>query len=38
MIMTSRFSNDGNFIIAGGAGKNQLKVFSNDADTTKDYK
>ena len=30
--MTARFSHCGNFIFVGGAGKNQLKIFSNDCD------
>ena len=36
-LFSSRFSADGNFLIAGGAGKNQVKVFSNDSDTSKSY-
>lgn len=35
---STRFSNDGNFIVAGGAGKNELKVFANNADTKADFK
>jgi WD40 repeat protein len=37
-IFSTKFSNDGNFIIAGGAGKNELKVFNNNADSNADFK
>lgn len=37
-VFSTRFSNDGNFIVAGGAGKNELKVFANNADTKADFK
>lgn len=37
-IFSTRFSNDGNFIFAGGAGKNELKVFANNSDTKADFK
>ena len=30
----TKFTNDGNFIVAGGAGKNELKVFANNSDST----
>ena len=36
-LLSSRFTNDGHFIISGGAGKNQIKVFANDSDTEKKY-
>jgi len=35
---STRFTNDGNFIIAGGAGNNELKVFMNNSDTTATFK
>lgn len=35
---STRFTKDGNFIISGGAGKNELKVFMNNADTTATFK
>ena len=34
----TRFTNDGNFVIAGGAGKNELKVFSNNVDSSANFK
>lgn len=37
-VFSTRFSNDGNFIFSGGAGKNELKVFANNADTKADFK
>jgi WD40 repeat protein len=37
-VFSTRFTNDGHFIIAGGAGKNELKVFANNADTKADFK
>jgi hypothetical protein len=37
-VFSSRFSNDGNLIFAGGAGKNELKVFMNNADTSANFK
>ena len=37
-VFSTRFSNDGNFIISGGAGKNELKVFMNNADSTATFK
>jgi WD40 repeat protein len=36
-VLASKFSRDGDFIFAGGAGKNQVKVFTNDGDTSKSY-
>ena len=32
-VLATRFSNDGNYIISGGAGKNELKVFHNSSET-----
>ena len=37
-VLATRFSNDGNFIFAGGAGKNELKVYMNNCDTSANYK
>ena len=37
-VLSTRFSSDGNFIIAGGAGKNELKVFMNNADSSASFK
>ena len=37
-VFSTRFSNDGNFIFAGGAGKNDLRVFMNSCDTSANYK
>lgn len=37
-LFSTKFTHDGNFILAGGAGKNELKVFANNADTTATYK
>lgn len=34
----TRFSHDGNLIFSGGAGKNDLKVFMNNADSTANFK
>ena len=31
--MSTKFSNDGQYIIAGGAGGNEVKIFANDADS-----
>ena len=36
-LLSSRFTNDGQFMISGGAGKNQIKVFANDSDTDRQY-
>lgn len=36
-LFSARFTLDGHFMIAGGAGRNEIKVFANDADTTKSY-
>ena len=35
---STKFTNDGNFIIAGGAGNNELKVYMNNSDTTATFK
>ena len=32
-VMTTKFSKDGQYIIAGGQGMNEIKVFANDADS-----
>lgn len=37
-VLSTKFSNDGNLIFAGGAGKNDLRIFQNNCDTTADYK
>ena len=37
-VYATRFTKDGNFIIAGGGGKNELKVFQNNSDTSGTYK
>ena len=37
-VFSTRFSNDGNFIFAGGAGRNELKVFANNSDSSATYK
>lgn len=37
-VLSTRFSNDGNFIFAGGAGHNELRVYNNNCDTTANYK
>ena len=37
-IFSTKFSNDGNYIFAGGAGRNEFKVFANNSDTSADYK
>ena len=37
-LYSARFFNDGNFIAAGGAGRNELKIFSNNVDSTGDFK
>ena len=37
-VFSSKFSNDGNFIFAGGAGKNELKAFTCNSDTGGTYK
>lgn len=37
-VFTTKFSNDGNFIFAGGAGRNELKVFANNSDSAATYK
>mmetsp|Transcript_1912 Transcript_1912/g.2700 ORF Transcript_1912/g.2700 Transcript_1912/m.2700 type:complete len:112 (-) Transcript_1912:165-500(-) len=34
----TRFSQDGNFVFSGGAGKYELKVFANNVDSTANYK
>ena len=34
----ARFTSDGNFIVAGGAGNNELKVYMNNSDTTASFK
>lgn len=36
-VLSTKFSNDGNFIFAGGAGKNDIRVFMNNCDTTAKY-
>lgn len=37
-VLSTRFSNDGNFIFAGGAGKNDIRVFMNNCDSSANYK
>lgn len=37
-VLATRISKDGNFIFAGGAGKNDLRVFANNCETTADFK
>lgn len=37
-VLATRFSADGNFIIAGGAGKNEIRIFANNCDSTANYK
>lgn len=37
-VLSTKFSNDGNFIFTGGAGKNELKVFMNNADSSATFK
>ena len=37
-VLSTRFSNDGNFIFAGGAGRNDLRVYMNNCDTSASYK
>ena len=37
-IFAARFSNDGNFVIAGGAGKNELRIFANNVDSSRSFK
>lgn len=37
-VLGTRFSNDGNFIFAGGAGHNELRVFSNNCDGSANFK
>mmetsp|Transcript_14436 Transcript_14436/g.24630 ORF Transcript_14436/g.24630 Transcript_14436/m.24630 type:complete len:196 (+) Transcript_14436:729-1316(+) len=37
-LYATRFSNDGNFVFAGGAGKNELKVFANNSDSSATFK
>jgi hypothetical protein len=37
-VFATKFSKDGNFIIAGGAGKNEIRVYMNNSDTTANYK
>lgn len=35
---STRFTNDGNFIVAGGAGNNEVRVFANNSDTSATFK
>lgn len=37
-VLGARFSHCGNFIFAGGAGKNELKVWMNNSDTSQSFK
>jgi hypothetical protein len=37
-LFSARFLNEGNYIIAGGAGKNELKIFANNCDSAGDFK
>ena len=37
-LLVARFSNCGNFIFAGGAGKNELKIFANNCDSSANFK
>ena len=37
-VLGARFSYDGNFIFAGGAGKNELKAFMNNCDKSANFK
>ena len=37
-VLATRFSADGNFIFAGGAGKNEIRVYMNNSDSSANYK
>ena len=37
-VMSTKFSNDGQYIVVGGSGMNELKVFANDADGEGQFK
>ena len=37
-VLSTRFSNDGNFIFTGGAGRNEIRVFMNNSDSSATYK
>jgi len=38
-VLATRFTNDGNFVVAGGGQtKNELKVFMNNADSSATFK